>query len=265
MDQKEFYIRSGAEDSPRGPYRLDQLVSLGEAKQIDRETLYYDAKQEDWVAIGDQEELVQKVFPEKKRLSLARDRQELREQERAREMEEAEEDGVDVDEMLAAAEGRTEETKHLRHKERTENLAALLITPLLGVIMLFSGGALLYPFIPDIQAAIADQEWMGLVNPILIIGLIDLLLALLLFLSMTDIFGLLRARAMLGAGFFGYVFWVAGSPELVGAVVAISLAAFVCTLTLRLGVVLLALVAGLLGGAYLAFASFSGFLGQLFG
>jgi len=56
MAMEEIYIRSESETEARGPFNLEQLVSLADTGQVTAETLFYDANTEQWSAIGSNEE-----------------------------------------------------------------------------------------------------------------------------------------------------------------------------------------------------------------
>ena len=43
MATQEFYIRNASETEARGPFNLEQMVSLAEAGQVTADTLYYEA------------------------------------------------------------------------------------------------------------------------------------------------------------------------------------------------------------------------------
>ena len=64
MDTQEFYIRHASETEARGPFSLEQLVSLAETGSVTAETLYYDATREQWVVIGESPTVKAAVFPE---------------------------------------------------------------------------------------------------------------------------------------------------------------------------------------------------------
>ena len=70
MATQEFYIRSASETEARGPFTQEHLLSLSENGQITKETLFYDANSEQWVRIGDNTELTELIFPERKALKL---------------------------------------------------------------------------------------------------------------------------------------------------------------------------------------------------
>ena len=75
MATQEFYIRSASETEARGPFSVEQLVSLAETGQVTPETLYYDANAEKWIVIGESAEVHALVFPEKRKLTVKKDAQ----------------------------------------------------------------------------------------------------------------------------------------------------------------------------------------------
>ena len=105
MATQEYYVREASETEARGPFNLEQLVSLAETGQVTFETLWYDSTVEDWAAIGATDELRNALFPEKRKLRM-----------KAREaLPQARQSDalapITVQDMLAGAEGRTKETK----------------------------------------------------------------------------------------------------------------------------------------------------------
>ena len=70
MATQEFYIRNASETEARGPFTIEQLVSLAEAGQVTADTLYYDANAERWLALGSDLTIKAAIFPEKKKLVI---------------------------------------------------------------------------------------------------------------------------------------------------------------------------------------------------
>jgi len=70
MATQEYYIRESSENEARGPFNLEQLVSLAETGQVTIETLWYDAAVEDWTSIGATDSLRSSLFPEKRKLRM---------------------------------------------------------------------------------------------------------------------------------------------------------------------------------------------------
>ena len=105
MATQEYYIREASENEARGPFNMEQLVSLAETGQVTVDTLWYDPAIEDWAVIGTNDDLKGMLFPEKRKLRM-----------KVKEIipQSKKEDNlapITVEDMLAGAEGRTAETK----------------------------------------------------------------------------------------------------------------------------------------------------------
>ena len=70
MVTQEFYIRNASETEARGPFNHEHMVSLAENGQITKETLYYDAGTEQWVALETNAAVCAIIFPQKVALKL---------------------------------------------------------------------------------------------------------------------------------------------------------------------------------------------------
>jgi hypothetical protein len=271
---REFYVRSPDSETARGPYTLEKLQSLGEAGQISPETYYYDDDREVWLAFRANPELQGEVFPQRKKLTLRKKESEKTpeskeggdaESEKDEEEEEEETRGPDVAEMLAAAEGETEETRYVKEQARWAEKTAAMIPNFLGAALLVSALSLIYPswtIVSGLLEAGDEADYYILLRrPLVILGALDLLFGLMLFLGQTSLFPLVRMRAMLGLGYFGflgYAQFTNGDPQgliLLGSAFAVGLGLFFLTITLRFGQALaagLAAVCGALAYAYLS-------------
>jgi len=258
----EYYIRSADSEESRGPFTLDQITSLVDASQVDRDTLYYDDKSEDWHTIESNEELRKVVFPEKVKLGLkakAKDDMDLL---NAGEDELA---PVTVEDMLAAAEGDTEDTKHLKTQEKLRDKAAAMALPALGAIMALSAFNNLFPNFKYMQTLVEEKDFMILIqHPLFAVGIIDAFLALCLFLAVVEIYPMVRLRAAVGLGYLGFFHWAQwfnGDPNaqyLMITAIAGSLGVYVCTLTLNFFVMITFTLLGVLGmGGYAFFMFFA--------
>jgi len=240
----EYYIREPESEEAKGPYDPARIADLMEAGKASELTLYYDEDREDWLPLMDCDEIRTAIQPQSRPLSLkpkdivadsldAHDEQ-LPEQK--------------VNDMLAAAEGNTEETRHLRKKARQAETSAAVSLPALAVIMLMAAIIDLWPSLPVITAIQNDGDWSLLAaHPLIIVGVLDLFLTLCCILSVTDIFPIIRVRMMLGLGYFGFIFWSWGEiPQMIAIVVA-SFAAWLCTITLNLYHMIAGAVLGIVG------------------
>lgn len=258
----EFFIREEENEEAKGPFTLDQLQSLAGASKVTEDTLVYDEARELWVKIRAWAELKALIYPEKKKLALKKaeapapvgpDKSDL--DKHGEELPE-----VAVEDMLAAAEGQTEDTEHLKHRENLRNKAAALSVPGLGVIMALCAFSLIYPRFPLVLQAVEEQTYLQMADPYLIIGFLDLIWSVFLFLAVSEIFPILRLRAALGLGFWGFVFWNGGDPLLMASVMAGHAAIFVCTMTLNFYLMLAGLIVGIGGMFVLAYLALSGLL-----
>lgn len=257
----DYYIRTPDQNESRGPFDPIKLQTLAEAGQITENTLYYDESKEEWVPIALNKELRAEVFPTREHLKL-------KTQKPAKELakEEAKKDpgGLKVEDMLSAADGKTKQRKAVKNKEESLNKTANISAPTLGFMMMASAAFLLYPHFDIINEAINSGAFGVFINsPFILLGLIDLILGIVLFLAVTDVYPLVRGRGMLTLGFGVYVGWSLGDPVLMGVSAAAGLGIFLATITQRFSIMLIALVLGVGGNGYLAYLAvmdrFTGF------
>lgn len=241
---QEYYIRKEGDEDSRGPFTLEQLSSLVEAGQVDRQTFFYDAVAEKWVEVQSSPELVAALFPVKKKLTI-----------RSREAapavaapKGADEAPITVEQMLAAAEGRTEESRHKRDQTDQHARAALWGLRSMAAILLVSSAGLLMRN----METLSSLDFVRIATaPQIVFGVFDLLLALLLFLELTSLYGLARFRAAVGFGFFAVTFAAQGQPLPIAAVAAGSVGLVLCSLVSNLWAVIAAAILGLAGmGAF---------------
>lgn len=199
MATQEFYIRSASETEAHGPFTQEQLSSLAEAGRIDLQTLYYEAANEQWVAISVNPELKEALFPEKKRLIV-----------KPKETIVSLNSGtrtsppITVDDMLAAADGRTKDTKGKRDTTIAQHRAAGIGRHATTAMLFINGLSLL---LPSIDSLIALDYQKLIVEPYVWLGATDLFLCMLLGLGLVSTYPFIRFRAMLGLGLMGVLFW----------------------------------------------------------
>jgi hypothetical protein len=244
---QEFYIRAATENEARGPFNLEQLVSLAETGQMDAATLFYDAATEQWVAFGSNAEVMALVFPEKKKLRLG-----------AKEVKTLNPEAPDstppitVDDILAAAEGHTDDTKDKQSPEIAAARAARAGQWGGVLALLLSAAALLAPSLDLLLAA--DLGGVLRRQPFALLGLADLLFALMLALGSISLYPFVRFRAALGLGMIGFVLWADGQVVPLAALAAGSAGLWFCTVCmsyLGVGLAALAAVGGMAGFAWL--------------
>ena len=254
----DYYIRTPEQDESRGPFDVSKLLTLAEAGQITPNTLYYDEDKEEWIPLALNEELKAQVFPERERLEL-KIQKEGEEQEDAAERAKADPGGLNVESMLVAAEGDTEEKRKLTRQKKSFERAATISAIGLGFMMIFSALFMILPLITIIQGAISEQQFSNIFNyPTILIGAFDLIMGVLLLLSVTEVFPLLRGRAMLGLGFGVYVGWAIGDPILLGVSAAAGVGIFLATIAQSLHNMIIAFILGIGGNGYLAYLALNG-------
>lgn len=249
---EEYYIRGPEEETANGPFSIDALLTLAEAGKVSPEFYYFDPKMESWALIRSNEPLMAQIFPEKKSLTLRR----KTEEQLAAEAQEEDHPAIHIDEMLAAAEGHTKETRHVRTKKVWQERAAGISVPLLGSMLLISALSVLYPSWNIIQAVLDETEGaytLVLANPVLILGVFDLLMGAFLLLNATEVFPLIRFRAMIGSGFFTVLYaahWLNGDPQAIWLSIsslAFGIGLYITTLTLNFNLMVLSAILGFSG------------------
>lgn len=249
----DYYIRTPEQDESRGPFDISKLLTLAEAGQVTPNTLYYDEETEEWVPIALNEKLNAAVFLEREKLSLQV------EEEAKPEVETKDPGGINVESMLAAAEGETAEKKKLTRQKKSFERAATISAVGLGLMMLFSALFMILPLMPVLQSAIGDQQFATIFNhPAALIGGFDLTMAILILLSVTEVYPLVRGRAMLGLGFGVYVGWSLGDPILMGVSAAAGVGIFLATISQSLNSMIAAFILGIGGNLYLAYLALNG-------
>lgn len=238
MATQEFYIRNESENEARGPFNLEQLITLIDSNQITLETLYYDANTEQWATIDSNEELKKSLFPEKKKLKV-------KAKEQTQNLNATSSDSrppITVDEMLAAAEGRTAETGDKRDpaiaQARAAGIGAWCIVAMLIV-------AAVGELLPSIDLLTDFQSTKLLEQPLVILGALDLLLAIMIGLGVTQFYPMVRFRAALGLGFLGFIFYAQGLSVPFLATLGGSAGLYLCTISVNLPAIFIGAGVGL--------------------
>jgi len=264
----DYYIRERDTEEARGPYTVGKLATLVESGQISKATLYYDEEKAAWLPLGDSVQFAEALFPERRKLSLRSEVEttDKDSKEKAATTAIVEAPGPDISEMLAAADGRTEDTRHLKKRQRSAEAAARYVCPVMGLAFAMSGFSLLYPNLDFLQELVVNRQWGNLLQaPFVWFGLLDLFIALCCFLAVTEIFPFVRVRAALGFGFGLYVGWAAGDSLYLLVMVIAMVGAWLATCTQRMGLMLIAFVGMLAGFGVLVWMALSGRFEILYG
>ena len=244
MATQEFYIRDATENEARGPFNLEQLVSLAEASQVSVETLFYDASTEQWVKIGDSEDVKNLIFPEKKKLRMKA--KEIQTLNRPSDSHAA----ITVDEMLAAAEGKTAETSDKRDPEIAQSRAARIgMWAVVLMLLACASGEML----PASDALMNFDLGKLAAQPLAFLGALDLVLAVLVALGVVTLYPIVRFRAAAGMGLYGVLFFTQGFHTGLIAIAFGSAGLYLSTIFLSLLPVVMAAAAGILGMAAVAY------------
>jgi hypothetical protein len=243
MATQEIYIRNATDTEARGPFNAQQVADLAEAGQVTGDTLVYDATAEQWVALNSNAELMAVVFPEKKKLSL-----------KAKEIKtlnktDANAKEISVQDMLAAAEGRTEETSDKRDPEIAMMRAARV--GMIGAIVTLVAAAA-GEVLPATDALISVDFGKIMAQPLCLLGVADVALAVLLALGMLSLYPVVRFRAALGFGLMGFIFYAQGMSVHIGELALGCAGLYLCTVFTSLIPAAIAALAGMAGMGMLA-------------
>ncbi|MBN2234052.1 MAG: DUF4339 domain-containing protein [Opitutales bacterium] len=258
----EYYIKQPDTDHARGPLTIEQLASLAETGTVTQETLLYDETKEKWKPLSSYKDILPQVFPEQKRIQLKRDTEKRGLFGLGKKEEDPDPDtGVNVESILAAAEGKTADTKHKYEALESMERAANIALPGLGFMMAINGIALGYTEVGGLQALFENAPlWAIFTRPFLIFSLFDIFCAVFAFLAVSETFPLIRIRAGLGLGFFGFTFWAWSSPLLAAMAAIVCLCMFLVTVAKRSTSMTLSVVFGVICAIIVAWFSFAGIL-----
>lgn len=238
----EYYIRGMNDAEARGPFALEQLVSLAESGQITQtDTYFYDAGTEQWILLSQSPELKGTLWPEKRKLGFKE-----KEFKAINEEITGSAPPITVQQFLDAAEGKTEDTKGKKDKSESMMSAAAWGTRAAALTCLASAVALALPSVEAIMA----MDWVKiLARPIIVLGVIDLVLGILLLLGLIQLYPFVRFRAVFGLGFLGFLFYLNGQSTALVAVAAGSAGLYFCTIFLSyipLAIAAVAAIGGML-------------------
>ena len=249
MANQEIYVRGTNDTEARGPFTMEQLVSLVEAGQVTAETYFYDATTEQWILLSNSAEMKAALWPEKKKMGFKQKEFTVVNEERSDSSA-----PITVQQFLAAAEGKTEETKGKKDKNLIMMSAAIWGTRSASLICVLSAVAMI---LPGIDALVSMDLAKIMDKPFLVLGLIDATIGLLLFLGVITIYPFVRFRAAFGLGFLGFLFMTEGQVTPVIAVAAGSTGLYFCTIFLSYIPLAVAALVGLGGMAMLATLAYS--------
>jgi len=249
MPTIEYYIRKPEETEARGPFSVEQLTSLAENGQVDDATLYYDAANEAWNLIGNDKPLHDLLFPAKKNLRVK-----PKALVHTLNTESVGDRPITVNDMLAAAEGRTEDTKGYADPAIAQARAANigLYSALISTVI--CAAAFIMPHI-DIALSLDPRAMLG--APIIFLGVFNLILGITLALGATEAYPFARFAATLGFGFVSTVLYFDGQYFPILSAAAASVGLYLSTILINIPGAVTAGGLGVLGSLGLAFYFFN--------
>src|SRR5687767_10008763 len=244
MATQEIYIRNATETEARGPFTAQQVADLADAGQVNAETLIYDATTEQWVTLSTNPELMAAVFPEKRRLSLK--------SKQIATLNKPVEDTrpITVADMLAAAEGHTDDTRG-KSDPQVAMARAARIGMYGALISLVAAAAA--EILPHTDTLVSMTSAKLLAHPFVALGVVDIVLAILLALGMVTLYPFFRFRAALGLGLMGFMFYAQGESLPLIAVAVGSVGLYLCTVVVSFLPAIVAFAAAVGGMGYLAY------------
>ncbi len=248
---QEYYVRKAEETDARGPFNLEQLVSLAETGQIDPETYYYDAAAEAWTQLSTNAQLLAEVFPAKKTLKMkTRTAADVGTIASGAETTAP----ITVSDMLLAAEGLTEDTKDKADPAIAQAKAAGIGLYAALATLVVTAAAFVLPSIDRVIAL----DIVGLLKaPLSLLGLLHLALAGALGLGAIAAYPTVRFAAMLTVGMAGTLFHLEGHALPVVFTLLSSVGLYLCTLLVHLPGVIAAGAAGFVGACGIAHHMFT--------
>ncbi len=249
---REYYIRKEGDDEASGPYNLDQITSLIEAGKLDKEAYVYDIDKEEWIPIEECAELMEVLFPAKKKLTLQVDSEEDDEEGDDSEGKKDSKDddapepkqAITVSAMLAQAEGREGDDPSGKSPVEKRAQAAYLGLRFTTLFVLGSAATMVFLEWDLVRTANALKMVQ---SPYILFAIADLLLGIVLLLQVTEIFPLVRLRAAIGLGALTILFVTSGDPWLALANAVLSISVYFCTAILTTKKVLPFCITGCLG------------------
>ena len=249
MANQEIYVRGASDTEARGPFTMEQMISLVEAGQITTETYFYDAVTEQWLLISSSPEMKNLLWPEKKKMGFKQKEFKLVNEDKS-----GTEAPITVHQFLAAAEGKTEDTKDKKDKSVMMMSASIWGTRSAALISLLSAASLI---LPGIDAVTALDLVKLAQMPMLFLGAVDVVIGLLLLLGVISLYPFVRFRAVFGLGFMGFLFMTQGQITPMIAVAAGSVGLYFCTIFLSYIPLAVAALLGIGGMLMLATLSYS--------
>lgn len=249
MSTQEYYIRKSEENEARGPFTMEHLTSLAENGQVDSATLYYDAARELWTPIGNDQALLDAIFPAKRSLRVK-----SKEIVPTLNTMSVDDRPITVTDMLLAAEGRTEDTKDHADPGVVQAQAAQIgLYSALATSVICTAAFI----VPSIDVVLELDFGAMLQAPLVFFGFFYLVLSIVLALGATESYPFVRFAAMLSFGFVATVLYFENQTYPIISAAAAALGLYLSTIFINLPGVITAGALGVLGSLGLAFYYFT--------
>lgn len=272
---KTYLVRSPQSENADGPFSLEQLRDLADSGVLTIHSLYNHDGMDGFEPFSENTALWDEIKPAVKASLKLKPKSTLKPSS-AKTMQSAEaptaesaktarktqpekeeaapspyEESADVSQMLAAAEGNTSQTKHVKKLKKSIHRAATLILPCLVLGLMMSVATIVQPYWEVIFGMFKTGNYslsFLLENWIILFAIADLLLLIGIGLGQTGLFPLLRLRCAIGLGFFFFLFYSRQEWLAVGAMSLLQAAMIFATLCTRFASTLLYCTLALAGG-----------------
>lgn len=240
----KFFIKDTPDAEARGPFSVDDLQSLAEHGNLTPEALAYTEEDDRWLELSKREELFATVFPEKKKLRI-RPKEEI---ETINKRDEDEKE-ISVNDLLAAAEGKTKGSKKAQRVMELQEKGAYLGLTFSGSLLL--GFSLLILF-PQMETLLGFNAGEYIVNPFIIMGLLGLVCSAIVLLQVPEIYPFTRFYTAFAFGFMALYFYSMGDSGYILFALIATGSIFTLTLIAHLYFVVAVAIAGMISLGMLA-------------
>lgn len=251
----EYFIKKDFNSEAEGPVTLDQLKAMVPTGKITPQTLHFYDDVIGWQPIQMNFALTQALFPNKPKLSLKK-----APSPQAAASHKKTQPGLTVEDMLETAQGHTDARRAQTQEKQWQERVGALSLPVLTLLTLFMGGLLIFANWAAGQALVKGDWTQLLSSPGLPLGVVVLVLAGLLLLTVVAVYPGVRYVGLILMGYFGIHAWsylAQGLPQgwwLLWAGLAYGLGVLLVTLTLNFFIFFLATLLSFAGiGAYAYF------------
>ncbi|MCC5789705.1 MAG: DUF4339 domain-containing protein [Opitutales bacterium] len=240
----KYFIKDTLNAEARGPFSLEDLQSLGENGHIAPESLAYTEEDDSWLEINKRDKLMTAVFPEKKKLRI-RPKDEID----TINKESADDQEISVNDLLAAAEGKTKGSKKAQRVMELQEKGAYWGLTFTGSLLL---GFSLVMLFPQIDVLLSFHAGEYIVNPFIIMGLLGLAASAIILLQVPEVYPFMRFFVSFAFGFLALYFYSMGESGYILFALLATASMFTLTLIAHLYYVIAVAAVGLFSLVILA-------------